>query len=383
MRIAIDCRAFEHLSRYLGIGTYTSNLVQALARASGHHQFIPFARAIKQEGNEVDSSSEHQVERRGFRIAGKHSLLNQLTRHRVDLCHILEFTPPFAPAHRAVVTVHDLIPLIFPNIYLPWYGVRTRWNFRAYYRFLREARQIVAVSQHTKADLIRFLNIPQDRIRVIYSGVNPAFRPLSHSWEIEPVLREYKIPIPYVLYVGSCDYRKNIPGLMRAFAQFRVGEFEEFHLVLVGKGTELNRESLREYGAGLGLTHHLHLAGYVPLKQLVALYNGATLLVYPSFYEGFGFPPLEAMACGVPAVTSKNSALSEVTGGSALLVDPYDEGELREAMRRVVLDHGLRKSLIQKGLAHVWRFSWDRTAQETLRVYDEIGGPVRFQRTRN
>ena len=372
MRIAIDCRAFQQLSRYLGIGAYTSNLIQALAQANGRHQFIPFAQIAKREVEPVDSPFGRRGDP-GFRIAGKYSFLNQLTAHRVDLCHMLEFAPPFAPAHRAVVTVYDLIPLIFPDIYLPWYRVRNRWNFRAYYRFLKEARQIVAISHRTKADLIRFLGIPRDRIRVIYPGINPAFRPLSHSWEIQPVLRQYGIPSPYILYVGSCDYRKNIGGLMRAFARFREGEFGEFRLVLVGKGTELNRESLREYGEGLGLGRYLHLAGYLPLRQLVALYNGAAMLVYPSFYEGFGFPPLEAMACGIPVVTSRNSALSEVTGGSALLVDPYNENELAEAMRRMALDHGLRKTLIQKGLAHVWRFGWSRTAQETLQVYDQIG----------
>ena len=377
MRIAIDGRSCQNISQYRGIGTYSSNLMQTLMKVNGTHQLIPFGFRIREDPHGVHSSFSHLLDGQGFRITGRRSLLDQLTKHSVDLCHVMEFVLPFANPDRTLATVYDLIPLIFSKAYLRWRTPRFTWTVLSYYRFLKKVRRIAAVSHHTKTDLIRFLNIPQDRIEVIYPGINPAFRPLPYTEEVQPVLRQYGIPIPYVLYVGSCDYRKNIPGLMRAFVRFRTGKFKDFHLVLAGKLSEVHRKSLQDWAVALGLTGCLHPVGYVPLGDLVALYNGASMLVYPSLYEGFGFPPLEAMACGIPVVTSNNSSLPEVTDGCALLEDPCNPESLAEAMRRLVLDRGLRDTLIQKGLTHIQKFNWDRTAQETLRVYEKVGNDRR------
>ena len=379
MRIAIDGRASQNASRYRGIGTYSLNLMQTLMKVNSTHQLIPFGFRIREGSDDVNSSFPDLLRGQGFQITGRRSLLDQLTKHDVDLCHVMEFVFPFAAPERTLATVYDLIPLIFSKTYLRWRTPRFTWTLRCYYRFLKKVRQIVAISHHTKTDLTRFLNIPEDRIEVIYPGINPVFRHLSCTEEVQPVLRQYRIPTPYVLYVGSCDYRKNIPGLMQAFVRFRTGTFRDFHLVLAGKSNAVDRKSLYDWAAILGLTECLHLVGYVPLEDLVALYNAATMLVYPSFYEGFGFPPLEAMACGIPVVTSRNSSLSEVTGGCALLEDPYNPESLAEAMRRLVLDHGLRDTMIQKGLTHVQQFNWDRTAQETLRVYEKVGNHRSFR----
>lgn len=373
MRIAIDCRAFQHPSRYLGIGTYSSNLIQALTQVNGHHELIPFAHVSKGSIDDKGSPYERLVDRNGFRVTGERSFLTQLANHRVDLCHVLEFVPPFATTDRTVVTVHDLIPLIFPKVYLPWHRFRTRFNFRNYYRFLKGVLQIVAVSQHTKADLIRLLGIPSNRIVVIYHGVSPAFRPCPDSQKLTSVLTRYRLRSPFVLYVGSCDYRKNIPGLLKAFARSQARLSGKLSLVLAGRETELKPAWLLTLARKLGITNALHLVGYVSQEDLVALYNAASMLVFPSFYEGFGFPPLEAMACGTPVIASKTSSLAEVTDSCALLVNPYDEEELAEAMHRMILDRGLRETLIAKGLVRARQFSWTRAAQETLRVYEQIG----------
>jgi len=348
MRIGIDCRALHNTSRYLGIGMYTLNFVQALSQANGHHQLIPF---------------------------GGNSFLRQRRKYRMDLCHVLEFLPPFPEVGRAVVTVYDLIPLIFPKIYLRWRSVRTRWNLRSYFRFLKKVRQIIAISHHTKADLTRLLEIPEERIRVIYPGVSSVFRPCDNRQTLPSVLARYGIQPPFVLYVGSCDYRKNIPGLMRAFARFRVGKFREFRLVLAGYLTKANRKALQQQGAALGLGHSLHLLGYVPLEDLVALYNAAMMLVFPSFYEGFGFPVLEAMACGTPVIASSTASLPEVTDGSALLVNPYDNDSVVDGMQQMAGDRSLRETLVQKGLVRAQQFTWARAAQETFALYEEIGSP--------
>jgi len=373
MRIAIDCRAFQQLSRYLGIGTYSSNLIQALTQVNGHHELIPFAHVFKGSADGKVSPYERLVDHNGFRVNGERSFLTQLANHRVDLCHVLEFVPPFATTDRTVVTVYDLIPLIFPKVYLPWYKFQTRLNFRNYYRFLKGARQIIVISRHTKADLIRLLGIPSNRIVVIYPGVGSAFRPCPDREKLTLVLTRYRLRSPFFLYVGSCDYRKNIPGLLKAFARFQDRLPGKLSLVLAGRETELKSAWLLKLARKLGITSSLHLAGYVPQEDLVALYNAASMLVFPSFYEGFGFPPLEAMACGTPVITSKISSLTEVTDGCALLVNPYDEEGLAEAMHRMALDGGLRETLIAKGLVRARQFSWERAAQETLRVYEQMG----------
>ncbi|MBI3318883.1 MAG: glycosyltransferase family 4 protein [Candidatus Omnitrophica bacterium] len=349
MRIGIDCRAFQHPSRYQGIGTYSSNLIQALGEVNVCHEMIPFTYFNKQ------------------------SLSRQLNAHRLDLCHILEFIPPFAPADRAVVTVYDLIPLIFPEVYLPWRKLRSCWYFRTYYQFLRKARQIVAISHQTRVDLIRLLEIPSSRIAVVYPGIGPAFRPLDDREKVTEVVGRHRIRTPFFLYVGSCDYRKNIQRLLAAFAEFRRDLRREFHLVLVGKDVERKRRWLRQLGDALGLGPFLRLIGYLPLEDLVALYNAASGFVYPSLYEGFGFPPLEAMACGTPVVTSNGSSLREVAEGCALLVDPRDTGALAEAMRRLVLDDGLRRRLVGKGMDNASRFTWPRAAREMVSLYEQIG----------
>ncbi len=374
MRIGIDCRALQNFSRYLGIGTYSANLTRALAQANGHHQMIPFGFSPRRSRlKRIDPSLPYPIDRQGFFITGRRSLLRQLKAHRVDLCHLLEFTPPFAAADRTVATVYDLIPLIFPKVYLPWRRVRSGWNLRSYYRFLKRVQQIVAISEHTRMDLIQILGIPKERITVIYPGLSPVFRPLEDDQKISGVLARYDIQHPYVLYVGSCDWRKNITGLLSAFSQFRRHGFEDFQLVLVGKDAPLKQGQLHLQASVLGLSESLRLTGFVSEEELVALYNAATLLVYPSFYEGFGFPPLEAMACGTPVVTSANSSLKEVADGCALLVNPHRDEELVEGMCRLAEDQGLRETLIRRGLARARQFTWDRAAGETLSLYERLG----------
>ena len=377
MRIGIDYRAFQYVSRYLGIGTYSANLLDALHAANGHHALVPFAHARSGPNGDAETSFDRLVDQRGFRITGPRSLRRQVVSHRLDLCHVLEILPPFAAAERTVVTVYDLIPLIFPKVYLSWRGLPFRWGLRAYYRFVRKARRIIAISEHTKADLQQILGVPSEQIVVIYPGVSPAFRPLEAPARLAAVMARYGIRSPFMLYVGSCDYRKNVPGLLRAFAAFRTRGQEAYSLVLVGKDIEFKAERLRQQGAALGIAEALHLVGYVPLDDLVALYNAATMFVFPSWYEGFGFPPVEAMACGTPVITSNTSSLREVADGSALLVDPHDDHAVADAMHRLALDRGLRETLRRRGPARAQHFQWAQAAQRILAVYEQCGARAR------
>lgn len=345
MRIALDGRPLENGNRYFGIGAYSRHLIKALLMADCLHQWVVLDRQAF-DGSARDGAS--------------------------DVHHLFDSTSPFPATGRTVATVYDVIPLVFPSVYQRWHHPRATWHLRRYYRFLSTLRHLVAISEQTRRDLVRYLGIPEQRITVIYPGIAPVFRPLEDAERGRRVAARYGIRQPFLLYVGSGDWRKNLAGLLAAFAQFRAGGFNEFSLTVVGYQTARQRRRLLQQAAALGCRGALRLTGFVPLEDLAALYGAAAVLIYPSLYEGFGFPPLEAMACGTPVVTSRNSSLQEVVGAHAVLVDPRQTSEIVEGIRRVVQDRGVREALVQQGLACARRYTWERTAQATLKLYGRL-----------
>ncbi len=271
-----------------------------------------------------------------------------------------------------IITVHDLIRYLD----LKGYGTfihhpnpRDRFYLNLDYRGIKRATRIIAVSQATKRDLMHYLGIPDEQISVVYEGVDHSlFRPVSH--------RIYANP--YVLFVGSEHPRKNFAGLLKAFSQLK-GEprFKDLKLVKVGQagGREADyRGQTMEVVEALGISHEVIFAGFVPEAELPAYYSGAEVLVLPSLYEGFGFPPLEAMACGCPVITSNTSSLPEVVGEAGIMVNPYDTDSLVKAIRQVLTDNTLRDEMIRKGLEQSKRFSWEETARQTQEVYNKVAG---------
>ena len=262
-----------------------------------------------------------------------------------------------------IVTVHDLVRLCFG---FTTETISERILLKLDIRGIKRASHIIAISQTTRNDLITYLKIPGDRISVIYNG-------LDHS-----LFKPYKVRIldkPYILYVGSERPRKNLDRLIEAFAVARK-EFPELLLVKVGvagRAQEYREEIMRKLES-LGITQAVIFVEYVSELDLAYYYSSAALLAYPSFYEGFGFPPLEAMACGCPVVTSNTSSLPEVVGKAGIMVNPYDTDSLVEAMRQVLTNRELRDDMVTKGLEQAKKFSWERTARETQEVYNKVGG---------
>jgi len=259
-----------------------------------------------------------------------------------------------------VMTVHDLERLCFP---MAPEAPLERLGLLADRLAIRRACHLIAVSHHTRRDLIRWLGVPEERITVIPNGVNlRVFRP-----DPRPLF-----PFPYLLYVGSERPRKNLPRLLEAFALLkRRPAFQNLKLVKVGgpgRSPAFRRATL-EAVRRLGLEGEVLFVGQRPDADLPAFYTGARALVYPSLYEGFGLPLLEAMACGCPVVASRTSALPEVVGGAGLLVDPLDPGDLAQALEHLLTEEGLRERLRWAGLERVRAFSWEATARETARVY--------------
>jgi glycosyltransferase involved in cell wall biosynthesis len=302
-----------------------------------------------------------------------------LRRIGADLVHGPVFVGPlFAPCP-VVVTIHDLSFIRFPALFRPanrlYLTVLTRLS-------ARRARRLIAVSAHAAAESTQLLGVPPERIDVVYHGVDPSFRPLPAD-EVVAFRQRRGLPGRFMLFVGTLEPRKNLVRLVEAFARIygRIcGNDGRVRLVLAGGKGWLYDELFAKVEA-LGLGEAVIFPGYVMSDELPLWYNGAAVLAYPSVYEGFGLPVLEAQACGTPVLTSNVSSLPEAAGDAALMVDPYDVEALAAGLNRLLADESLRHDLRERGLAHAKQFSWPHTAQETARVYRRaLAGapPLRF-----
>jgi glycosyltransferase involved in cell wall biosynthesis len=236
----------------------------------------------------------------------------------------------------------------------------------------RQADAIIAVSESTRMDVIRVLQIDPEKIFTTHLGVDPSFRVISDIESRERVASEYRLPEKFILYLGTIEPRKNLPVLIRSFRQL-VESGTEHMLVLVGKYGWMYKEVLNLVNE-LGIEDKVCFTGYVPQEDLPLVYNLSSLFVYPTIYEGFGLPALEAMACGVPVITSNVASLPEIVGDAGILIPVDDVDALHNAMRRTLQDQGLREKLIQDGLVRSKSFSWERTAQLTHQVYLSVLG---------
>lgn len=290
--------------------------------------------------------------------------LIRLLRRQDDVIHIpnqnftryaLFIKKPF------VVTVHDLIRFHFG---FARETITEKILLKLDIRGIKRASHIIAVSNHTKNDLIKYLKIPDDRISVIYNGIDRS------------IFKPYNIKLldkPYILYVGSERPRKNMDRLLQAFAILKK-EFTELRLVKVGepgRTDQYRSQTLRRLDS-LEITNDVIFIEYVPDLILAYYYSSAALLVYPSLYEGFGLPPLEAMACGCPVVASNTSSLPEVMGEAGIMVDPYDINGLAKAMRDVLSNRQLREDMISKGQEQAKKFSWETATEQTQQVYEKL-----------
>lgn len=281
-----------------------------------------------------------------------------------DLAHGPVFVGPLVAPCPVVVTVHDLSFLRYPSLFRP----ANRFYLRLFTRFsVRRARRVIAVSAHTAEETVRLLGVAREKIRVVYHGVDPIFRPLAAE-EVAAFRARRGLPDCFVLFVGTLEPRKNLVRLIEAFA--RSGADAETVLVLAGARGWYDDEIFATVER-LGLSSRVHFPGYVPNDELPFWYNAARAFAYPSLYEGFGLPVLEAQSCGTPVLTSSISALPEAAGDGALMVDPYDVEATAEGLHRLLTDETLRGVLRQRGLEHAARFSWPRTAAETVAVYQE------------
>jgi glycosyltransferase involved in cell wall biosynthesis len=290
-------------------------------------------------------------------------------RHGLAVLHIPNTMPLLFSRQTAVVTIFDLTEFALPQRVYPKgrHGYRRLANRLA----ARQARAVITTSANTKSDLVRYLGIDPAKVHVIYPGIDhDHFRPQAISpAQRAHLARTYQLPDRYLLYAGKIQPRKNLVRLLRAFHRLRPAH-PDLHLVLAGARGWMDQDVARAIEE-LSLAGTVHFTGPVT-QDLPALYNLAEMLVFPSLYEGFGFPLVEAMACGLPAVTAATSSLGEVAGEAALCVDPASVEEIASAIDGLLGNAGLRESLRQKGLARAQRFSWPRCAAETLACYQAV-----------
>ncbi|MGE5392300.1 MAG: glycosyltransferase family 4 protein [Candidatus Saccharibacteria bacterium] len=288
--------------------------------------------------------------------------------HPVDVLMILASALPFYHPRNSVVTVHDVAFEMFPEAFT---GFMRRYLV-FFTRFaVKRARRIVAVSESTKRDLMRLYGCPKDKIEVIHLGRDEKFSPVPYA-DAQAVLDKHGLIYKkYILFVGTLQPRKNIARLVEAFIKLRKENRIEEKLVIIGGRGWLWKPILEKIQAA-GLKDAIQVLGYVEDGELPAIYSGASLLTLPALYEGFGLPPLEAMACGTPVVVSNVSSLPEVAGEAGVLVDPLNVNSIAGGLLRVLIDPELKKKMSAEGLKQAERFSWDRTAKKTLELLESL-----------
>jgi glycosyltransferase involved in cell wall biosynthesis len=375
MHFVIDGRYIQ--DHFPGIGRYTYQLACALTAMAPDETFSilydPRAHNSRYDLNDLLSRENVRevVAPVGVLSADQQiSIPRLLNRLKPDVYHSPYYVLPFAASCPMVVTVHDLIPEVYPKaLPRPW----LRHAFRGLVRLAcRRARRIIAGSKATAEDLRHRLRLPAERVATIPYGVDVGFCPSSPE-RVAAMRQALGLSHPYVLYVGINKPHKNLVRLVQAWARMPDTVRGDTRLVLAGR-EDPRYPQTRQAIAQLGLQDSVTILGPVPDSDMAALYSGAVAFVFPSLYEGFGLPVLEAMACGTPVVASNRSSLPEVVGQAGLLIDPFDMDALAAALSRLLLDAELRRELSAQGLIRARHFSWEHAARETLAVYGD--GPI-------
>jgi glycosyltransferase involved in cell wall biosynthesis len=372
LRIAIDARKLHDF----GIGTYVRNLLRGLARTNNDNSYVLLCRAedvefVRGLGPRFEPLIEH---------SGNYSLREQISvplalrRAKVQLFHAPHYVVSPLTASPYVVTIHDCIHLRFPQ-YLPnrgaYYYARAMMTIAA-----RRAKLVLTVSQASKDDILHFLKVPASKVEVIYNAIDERLAAQPSPETVSHVRERFLLTSPFILYAGNIKPHKNIDRLIEAFSIVRRRGVLDVKLLIIGD--EISKyPSLRRLVHRYQLHQHVRFLGFVPDATLAVLYRLASVFVFPSLSEGFGLPPLEAMAAGAPVITSNVSSLPEVVGDAAVLIDPMDAGAIADAIVRVLSDSALRADLIRRGLERAKAFSWERSVARTCEVYQSLGGAAR------
>lgn len=379
MKIGINALFFQYPAS--GSGQYMTHLLQTLSKIDTGNEYILLGPHPIEGEKAAGTNFPYQVQPvPGFAQSNENVakvLWEQLAgpaaarKAGVDIFHVPYFAPPLLPRTPTVVTIHDVIPMRLPA-YQP--DARVKLYMRLVSRASHHAAMIITVSQHAKQDIIDALKLPEERIRVIYEAAGDEYRPISDPTTLASARARYGVGERYIFYLGGLDQRKNVPQLVRAFAHLyrQVGD-PDLQLLIAGNPDKQKGPLFpdpRPVAADLGMTGQI-VYRFIEEEDKPVMYSGASVFVFPSLYEGFGLDPLEAMSCGAPVICSNRTSLPEIVGDAAINIDPDNLQELVEAMRRVLTDIELQTDLRARSLERSKLFSWHKTAQETMAVYQE------------
>ena len=361
MKIAFDLRRIGNP----GIGRYMKCLVEAITAQAPEHEYLLILPPGAESMVKATNAEKIYPELKYYSVREQIELPRILRRHQIDLLHSPHFLLPLISPCPAVATIHDVIYLACPQ------DLPSRAG-RLYYRTMmkacsRRAMRIITDSLHSRDEIVRYLHVDPRKIDVIYPGVDRGFHRVTDSAQLDAVRSKYGLDRDFILCVGIYKPRKNHAGLLRAFQRVRQNG-SNAQLVIAGPMAE-GESMLRRLAVELGIAEHVVFTGFVDEPDLRALYSAAHVCACPSFYEGFGFTVLEAMACGTPVVCSSATSLPEVAGEAALYSNPHNPEEIASQLSRVLSDATLRISLAERGTQNLQRFNWTDAARQTLAVY--------------
>ena len=372
VRIGIDARKLHDF----GIGTYIRNLLRQLARLDRQTEFVVFCRPADCASLESLGENFRVVPETtsNYSIAEQIRIPLALRREGVTLFHAPHYVLPPLVTCRSIVTIHDCIHLMFPQ-YLPS-PVALTYARISIALAARRATRVLTVSESSKRDILRLVDVPADKIDVIYNAYDERFGVEPRDEDVVRVRERYQLHDEFVLYAGNVKPHKNLERLIEAFDLVRKRGLDHLKLVLIGD--EISKyAALRRAVHSHQLHKYVRFLGYLPEETLAVMYRLAGVFVFPSLYEGFGLPPLEAMASGTPVVVSNVSSLPEVAGDAALLVDPYDPQSIAGGIERVLCDETLRLELRAKGLIRAKQFSWESSVRRVREIYRQaVEAPV-------
>lgn len=370
MKIGIDIRPLSFLNDMAGLYQHIYHLVLNLIAIDTRNNYRLLS-AFKGFRGEVSIDGKY-VQRFPCRLSDfvldKLSMPIEFLMGKVDIFHGPYF---FIPRHircKSIVTIHDLMPFRHTEFLRPEWVLSIK---KKIYLSVKRADALIAVSNFTKNEIVELLNIPEERIRVIHNGIAQIFKPVNDTMKIERVKSKYGVNGSYLLFVGNIEPKKNIERVIYAYLSLRQSLNCKYPLLVVGKKT-LYFQSLLEVIRRYNAEKDIIFTDVVSNDELACLYSGAQFLIFPSLYEGFGIPVIEAMACGLPVITSNVTSLPEVVGDAALQVDPLSVDDITGAMHSLLYNNELRVTLQRRGFERAKLFSWEKTARETLSVYQEI-----------
>jgi len=372
-KIGIDARMYG--KQVSGIGTYTKNITDHIFELDKTNDYYLFLLPLDYDRLNFTQANVHKVKTDAYWYtwAEQTKFLYQLNKYQLDLMHFTNFNAPILYNKPRIHTIHDITPVFFPG-----HKQKSWLRRQAYYRTiksgLKKSAKIITISQNTKQDLIKHFQVPEDKIAVYYLGIEKQFKIIENYAKIKELKDKYGITKPYLFFISAWRSHKNFEGLIKAFKILKKQYNLDYQLILGGQEDKYYPNIKKTIDKSI-FKHDIITPGFIPDNELVLFYNAADLYVNPSFYEGFGFTGLEAMACATPVVSSNLSSLPEAMGEAAIYFDPYNINEMAQTINKVLSNSQLKESLKQKGFNQIKKYSWIDCAQKTHKIYQQIIQP--------